>query len=465
MKSVLRLSCAIGVLIGSLLCATAQAADATVATLQKRIAQDPYPEDLAASLVSTVGPRAAGSVGYESAVIWALQKLEAAGLKNVHAEPVNLPHWVRGRTEVNLQLSSVEEASLAAVALGGSVSTESSGLEADVVRFTSLAELKAAPVSRVRGRIVFIDVRMQRTRDLSGYAAAYPARAEGPAVAGRKGAVAFLIRSLSTASDDVPHTGSTHYGDAPKIPALALSNVAADRLSTVVQSTTATLRIKLDARELGAVNSSQVVGEIPGQSDEIVLLGAHLDSWDITPGAEDDAAGVAIVTGAARAIQKYARKPKRTIRVVLFADEEFGSSGSAAYAEAHAAELDRHVLAMEADLGSGPVWKLGTRLPDAAEPFRSALLAALAPLGVADGGRDDHGGSDIGRLATGGGVPLIGPLQDASGYFDVHHSAADTISHLYRPGLRQNVQVYATAAWMAANWPGSLGRLPVDVAH
>jgi hypothetical protein len=436
-------------------------ADATIDKLQRQIAQDPYPLGIAASLVGTVGPRFAGSSGYESAVIWALQALQAAGLKNVHTEAAILPHWVRGRTEVMLQLSSVDEAALSAVALGGSVGTEPQGLEADVVRVESLEELKAMPVSRVRGRIVFIDYHMARTRDVYGYASAYPVRAEGPAIAGRMGAVAVLIRSLSTANDDVPHTGVTRYGDAPKIPALALSNVAADRLATVVRSTTATLRIKLDAREFGAVNSAYVVGEIPGQSDEVVLLGAHLDSWDITPGAEDDAAGVAIVTGAARAIQKYARKPKRTIRVVLYADEEFGTSGARAYAQAHAAELGHHVLAMEADLGSGAVWRLGTRLPDAAEPFRVALLAALAPIGVGDGPRDADGGSDVGVLAKAGGVPLIGPLQDATRYFDVHHSKADTIDHIDQVGLRQNVQVYATAAWLAANWNGELGRLPI----
>lgn len=448
-------------LVSALLGMSAQAADPGVRKLQAKIAADPYPENLATSLVNEVGPRFAGSDGYEHAVIWALQKLQAAGLKNVHAEPVILPRWVRGPAEVSLELSRVDSLPLTAVAIGGSVGTDSRGIEADVVRVESLQQLQQLTSAQVRGRIVFIDERMQRTRDGSGYIAAYPIRKLAPAEAGRKGAAAILIRSLSTAQDDVPHTGDLDYGNAPKIPALALSNLAADRLSGVVRAGGATVTVKLDARELGAVYSSHVIGEVPGKTDEIVLLGAHLDSWDITPGAEDDAAGVAIVTGAARAILKYAGRPQRTIRVVLYADEEFGELGARAYAEAHAGEIGRHVLAMESDSGSDPVWRMGSKLPDSAEPLRVALLDALGPLGVAEGPRDEVGGSDILPLVR-AGVPALSLLHDTTRYFDVHHSSADTVDHLNRQGLRQGTSVYATAAWLAANWPGPLGRLPID---
>lgn len=449
-------------LIGCLFCLPAQAVDPALSKLQARIAADPYPEYLVTSLVNEVGPRFAGTDGYEHAVIWALQKLQAAGLKNVHAEPVILPRWVRGTAEVSLELSRVDSLPLTAVAIGGSVGTDSRGIEADVVRVESLQQLQQLTSAQVRGRIVFIDYRMQRTRDGSGYTEASPIRKLAPAEAGRKGAAAILIRSLSTAQDDVPHTGSLHYGDAPRIPALALSNLAADKLSSVVRAGGATVTIKLDARELGAVYSSQVVAEVPGQTDEIVLLGAHLDSWDTTRGAEDDGAGVAIVVSAARAILKHAKKPKRTIRVVLFANEEFGGSGAKAYVETHADELRRHVLAMEADLGSGPVWRMGTKLPESAEPFRVALLDALKPFDVIEGLRDDQGGRDVRPLAA-LGVPLLGPRQDASRYFDIHHATTDTLDHLDRTGLGQNVAVYATAAWLAANWKGELGRLPVQI--
>ncbi|MFT4046485.1 MAG: M20/M25/M40 family metallo-hydrolase [Solimonas sp.] len=439
----------------------AAAADAVVDRLQQKIAGDPYPEYLATTLVNEVGPRFAGSDGYEHAVIWALQKLTAAGLKNVHAEPVILPRWVRGETSVELVTSSVDSAPLAAVALGGSVGTDEYGVEAPVVRVESLEQLKALTTAQVRGRVVFIDWRMPRTRDGSGYGQGYPVRVFGPAEAGRRGAAAIVIRTLSTASDDAPHTGATNYGDAPKIPALALSNLAADRLADIVRAGGATVRIKLHTHELGAVYSSQVVAEVPGETSEIVLLGAHLDSWDITPGAEDDAAGVAIVTGAARAILKYGKKPKRTIRVVLYANEEFGGSGAKAYAEAHTGEFDRHALAMEADVGSAPVWRLGSHIPLQAEPFRRALLAALAPYDIEDGPRDDGGGADIGVLRK-AGVPVLALLQDTTRYFDVHHAKTDTVDHLDRAGLRQNVAVYATAAWLAANWPEPVGRLPVE---
>lgn len=436
----------------------ASAADATVARLQKKALDDPYPEFLATSLVTEVGPRFAGSDGYERAVIWALQKMQAAGLKNIRAEPVIVPHWQRGETRVELLSEGGEPLRLNAVALGGSVGTLPRGIEADVIRVESLDALKALKPEQARGRIIFMDWKMPRMRDASGYRDGYPLRSQGAVEAGKRGAAAYLLRSLSTADDDAPHTGSLVYGDAPKVPALALSNRAADRLAGIVRAGGATLSIRLLARELGAVNTSYVIGEIPGASDEVVLIGAHLDSWDITPGAEDDAAGVAIALGAARTLLKQGKKPKRTIRVVLFANEEFGLSAAHAYAETYAATLDRHVLAMEADLGSGKVWRLDTRLGDGSEAFRDAAFEALAPLGVEAGVARDSAGADLGPISA-AGVPALAPRQDATRYFDVHHAATDTVDHLDREGLRQNVAVYASLAWLAANWTGSIGRL------
>lgn len=441
----------------------ALAADKTLDTLQQRALQDAYAEGLVTRLVNEVGPRFSGSEGYERALIWAFRSMEDAGFKNVHGEPVIQPRWVRGATRVEL-LTDNEPLPLSAVALGGSVGTDARGIEAEVVRVGSLEELRALKPAQLRGRIVFMDLPMRRSSDASGYGEAYPVRAQGPAEAGRRGAVAYLMRNLSTAADDAPHTGSTDYEDAPRIPALALSNLAADRLAAVVKAGGASVAIHLDARELGAVNSAYVVGELPGKSDEIVLLGAHLDSWDITPGAEDDGAGVAIVTAALRQLVKLGKKPRRTIRVVLYANEEFGLSGAKAYAEAHAAELGRHVLAMEADLGSGRVLKLMDGLGENNAALRAAAFAAVAPLGVAPGEATRHGGSDIAPL-TAAGVPLLGPRQDASRYFDVHHSAKDTLDHLDRAGLKQNVAVYASLAWLVADWPQPIARLPAEKAE
>ena len=449
------------VLAALLLPLTAAAADANLARLQKKALDDPYPEFLATSLVSEVGPRFAGSDGYERAVIWALQKMQAAGLKNIRAEPVIVPHWQRGETRVELLADSGETVPLNAVALGGSVGTLPRGIEAEVIRVESLDALKALKPEKARGRIIFMDWKMPRTRDASGYRDGYPLRSQGAVEAGKRGAAAYLLRSLSTADDDAPHTGALAYGDAPKIPALALSNRAADRLAGVVRAGGATLSIRLLARELGAVNTSYVIGEIPGASTdgEVVLIGAHLDSWDITPGAEDDAAGVAIALGAARILLKSGKKPRRTIRIVLFANEEFGLSGARAYAETYAATLDRHALALEADLGSGKVWRLDTRLGAGSEAFADAAFEAVAPLGVAAGEPRDSAGADLGPLAA-AGVPALAPRQDATRYFDVHHAATDTLDHLDREGLRQNVAVYASLAWLAANGTATPGRLP-----
>lgn len=439
--------------------ALAPAADRQIERLQHSALQDGYAEALVTRLVTEVGPRFSGSDGYERAVLWALRSLDQAGLKQVRAEPVIQPRWVRGETRVEI-VDGAEPQALSAVALGGSVGTDLRGIEAEVVRVSSLEELRALKPEQLRGRIAYIDFPMRRSQDASGYREAYALRSEGPAEAGRRGAAALLIRSLSTAQDDVPHTGSLDYADAPRIPALALSNLAADRLSARVQAGGAQLFIQLNTRELGAVNSAYVIGEVPGKSPEIVLLGAHLDSWDITPGAEDDGAGVAIVVAALRNIIKSGRKPQRTIRVVLYANEEFGLSGAKAYASAHAAELGQHVLAMEADLGSGRVWKLNVGLGEGGEALRDAAFSAVAPLGVTAGESSERGGADIAPLIS-GGVPMFSPRQDASRYFDVHHAASDTLDHLDREGLRQNVAVYSSLAWLAANWPGPIARLPV----
>lgn len=406
---------------------------------------------IAASLVTEVGPRFAGTEGDARAVRWAVRTLTELGFQNVRAEPVTVPRWERGELRVELDGQPLE-----AVALGGSVGTPARGVEAEVIAVPTVEALEALPAARVKGRIVFYTGRMQRTRDGMGYEHAVVVRRKGPAAAARKGAVAALIRSVGTDPQGRAHTGTTKYEDGvPKVPAAALAGADADRLEQAVTKGRTRLRMLLTARDAGEASSANVVGEIPGTTGEIVLLGAHLDSWDITPGANDDAAGVGIVVAAAKRVAALGA-PRRTIRVVLFANEEFGVHGGKAYAKVHAGELDRHVAVMEADSGSGLPYRLQAWVGDEHWP-RIAQLAT--ELGLEAGQNAQEGGTDVTPLRQ-LGVPELIVGQDASRYFDVHHTAADTVETLDRGGLDRATGVFAVLTQLACERPEGFGRLP-----
>jgi len=406
---------------------------------------------IAASLVTEVGPRFAGSEGDARAVQWAVRKLTDLGFQNVRAEPVMVPRWQRGAIAV--ELLQPRARLLEAVALGGSVATPPGGVEARVLMVGTVEELEALPEAKVKGRIVFINTRMQRSGDGSGYGKAVPARRKGAAVAGAKGAKAVLIRSIGT--DLHAHTGTTKYDAGPKVAAAALSGPSADALELAFLAGPVTVRMAVEARELPEVSSANVVGEIPGRTGEIVLLGAHLDSWDITPGANDDAAGVGIVTAAAKRVATLGT-PRRTLRVVLFANEEFGIHGGKGYAQAHAAEIGRHVLVMEADSGSGGPIRLDAALTEADWPW---ALGLAAELGLAPGTNGKPGGVDVGEIRK-LGVPELVVEQDGSKYFDVHHTRADTVEMLDRAGISQATGVFAALAHAASEREAAPGRIP-----
>jgi hypothetical protein len=436
---------------------------ATAAALRDRALSGTAAYEHVTSLVTEVGPRSAGSSGDAAAVRWALNKLGSLGFSNVRTQDVLVPRWVRGHAEVTL--AGPVPQPLVAVALGGSVGTSDEGVEAQVLEVASLDALNALPAATVGGKIVFINQRMERTRDGSGYGATVKIRTEGPSAAGQLGAVAVLIRSVGTSDERHAHTGTTRYRvDAPRIPALALSNPDADQLARWLKpGKPVRLRVKSTARELPSSWSANVIGEIPGtdRANEIVLLGAHLDSWDLGQGAIDDAAGVAIVMEAARLIGRLERKPSRTVRVVLFANEEFGLSGANEYARLVGDEATRHVLAAEADIGAGAVWRVQSAVAPAAVPAVDAIREVLKPLALEAGGNDAHGGSDLGPLRA-LGVPILDLSQDATTYFDNHHTVNDTLPLVDGKTLNQVVAAYAVAAYMAASKTGDFGRLPPD---
>lgn len=417
------------------------------------------------SLTTEVGPRLAGSAGDRAAVAWAQRELTRLGLANVRVQEVMVPQWVRGTLEARVTAPFPQP--LAATSLGGSVGTPDEGVEAEVVQFRSLEELKQATREQVAGRIVFVNRRMERGRDGRGYGVAVPVRIEGASVAASLGAPAIIIRSMSTAQARLPHTGIVSYAiGAPRIPAVAVSNPDADLLERML-SRGGPVRIALrsTARELPMTKSANVIAELPGgdHPEQVVVLGAHLDSWDLGTGAIDDGAGVAIVCAAVTLIRNAGLRPRRTLRIVLFANEEFGLSGAAQYARLSAEEIANHVVAMEADFGAGRVYGFDSLVPADRLPAVRAIAGALAPLGIApDGGNLARGGADLTPLRR-QGVPVFSLKQDGTLYFDYHHTANDTLDKVDSRNLDQAVAAYAVAAWLAAQADGGFGRMPPEM--
>ena len=426
------------------------------------------------SLVDSVGPRLAGSIGEKASVEWGVKTLGALGFESVHAEPVTTPHWERG--DESAELVAPYPHRFAVAALGGSEATAPEGVEGEILEVGSLEEIDALPAEAVKGKIVFFHRVMKRTHDGTGYGDAVSVRGGGATHASKLGARAVVIRSIGTDGNRLAHTGALHYdeGVAP-IPAAAISTPDADLLDRLVTASRAKegpsagkpvrVRLKLGARTLPAAETgANVVGEVVGREKpgEIVLVGAHLDSWDLGQGALDDGAGCAIAIEALRQISMAPQKPRRTVRVVLFANEENGLAGAKAYALAHAMELDRHVLAMEADLGADRVY--AARFLGAVESrtLFQDLARVLRPLSIAIDDEPAHGGADLIPLIP-LGVPFVDLRQDASRYFDVHHTANDTLDKIDRPSLDQVVAAYAGFLYAVADAPQTFGRVPEEL--
>ncbi|HEY8038154.1 MAG TPA: M20/M25/M40 family metallo-hydrolase [Polyangiaceae bacterium] len=411
------------------------------------------------SLCDEVGPRLAGSPGDRAAVAWALRTMQGMGLANVHAEKVKVTRWERG--EGRAEIVAPFPQPLLVAALGGSVGTPPGGLTGDVVEATSIAELEKLDPLSVRGKLVFLNPPMRRARDGAGYGEAVGNRARGARAAAKLGATGLLLRSIGTDHDRVAHTGAKAK-DEHEIPAAALSVPDAELLHRVLaQSKTVRVHLVLGARTLPDAESANVMGEVTGRErpGEIVLVGAHLDSWDLGTGAVDDGAGVGIALETARLFAALPGKPRRTLRVVLFANEEHGLQGAKEYARVHAAEAAAHVAATEADFGGDAVYAvrwLGD--PSSRERF-VALARSLAPLGVERQDEAGHGGADITPLQE-LGVPLLDLRQDGTRYFDYHHTANDTVDKIDPPTLAQAAAAFATAAWAVADMEGDLGRVP-----
>ena len=406
------------------------------------------------SLTTEVGPRLAGSEAEARARVWAVDTLTEKGFANVRNELFEMDAWERH--EEGAEILAPYPQPLAVTALGGSVSTEEEGLSAEVALFETLEDLKRAPEGSLSGQIAYVGHAMQRTQDGSSYGYFNEARTAGPSIAAGKGAVGYLIRSVGTDSHRFPHTGSLRYEDElPRIPALALSNPDADQLERIAEDGKAiTVRIKVDSSEVPAAQSGNVIAEVVGREmpEEVVIIGAHLDSWDLGTGAVDDGAGVGITMAALELIKDAGLAPRRTIRLVLWGAEEVGLLGANAYRDQHEAELEKHVVGSESDFGGGRVWKVtADSQTEAGDVLFAEIARLLAPIGIAPGSDDQPGGGpDLYPLIS-AGVPTLRLHQDGRDYFDLHHTADDTVDKLDAASLDQNVASFAVFAWLVAD--------------
>lgn len=427
---------------------------AQVASVRDAALKDDVAWDVVEGLTTEVGQRLAATEAEARARAWAVKKLTALGFQNVHIETYRMPVWVRGTETAEVLGPSAQK--LAITALGYSGSTGTAPLEAEVVYFPTLADLKAAPDGSLKGKIAFVSHSMTATQDGSQYGYYGAVRRSGPALAASKGAAAILIRSIGTDHHRNPHTGVTNWPNGMKpIAAAALSVPDAEQLERLVQRGPVTLRLVVTPTFRGEAESGNVIADIPGSDPKagIIVVGGHLDSWDLGTGAIDDGAGVAITTAAALQAAKLGQ-PRRTIRVVWFGAEEVGGFGGEAYAKAHANE--RHVLAMESDFGADRVYKFETSLPEGAKAIADRIETALAPIGVSRGRDRAHGGTDVEPILR-GGVGTIGLSQSGMRYFDYHHTPDDTLDKIDPEQLRQNVAAWAAMLAVAANAPEEIG--------
>jgi len=433
------------------------AAVARAGTIRDAALNENIALDYVTQLTTRFGARPAGSKAEQDAAAWAADYMRAQGFQNVRIEEFPLVGWERG--EESAAIVGARPQRLVVAALGHSPGTNGV-IEAEVVRFDSLEALNAAPAGSLAGKIAYVDAgQMVRMQDGSGYGPLTRIRGAGPGAAAAKGAVAFIMRSVGSDDHRMPHTGTTRYVDGVvPLPGFALAAPDADTVSRLIaMGETVRVRLSSTAHTYQTV-SQNVIGDIPGRSrpEEIIVLGSHMDSWDLGTGAIDDGAGGAITLAAAKAIRDSGRRPARTVRVVLYGSEEVAQpvdtgNGGGAYLRGVGAAVEEHIIAGESDFGADRVYALG--LPPGAQgsDFARAAASVLYPIGVLPSPQPElHGGADIGPLA-GAGVPVFGLNQDGSRYFDLHHTADDTLDKIDPAQLSQNVAAWAALVWLIAD--------------
>ena len=448
---------------------------ATAASLRDAALEDSGTWEILEELVAVAPKRLAGSPGDEAARDWAVEKLESLGFDRVWVQEFKLRGWER--ISASATVIESEGIDLDITSLGKSVSTPVGGVTTQVVHFPTYDDLMAADDSDVAGKIVFISNRMERNIDGSGYGPANIARSRGHEVVARKGGLALLIRSIGTDSHDAPHTGAMSFGEtgmsqpeldfayeqavsAPygekTVAAAAISNADSDVFEALFESGE-DVNVALDIRnnDLGRITSYNIIGEITGSGrpDEVVITGGHIDAWDTGVGAMDDGMGVAITMNAASMIGELARRPARTIRYVAFGAEELGLLGAKAYAEEYA-EVD-HVFGIESDFGIGKVWRLSPAVSIDAVPVLAEVAAILEPMGIGwDPEARGFPGPDLRPLVESQGLAGASLNGDGTFYFDLHHTAEDSLDKIKPSDLSFNTAAYAALLYMVAEYEG-----------
>jgi carboxypeptidase Q len=438
----------------------------------KRLHQAAMTSDYAyrqiAHLANNIGPRLSGSAQAAKSVEFVASELKTIGCE-VQLEKMMVPHWVRGEEASALvQFPGQAENTTQKIvlcALGASVATPADGIEADVIAVRNFDELKLLPRDKVAGKIVLFNYPFDKQMAAEGrggeaYGEAVVYRSDGPSAAARQGAVACLIRSVGGADYRLPHTGLTDYTvDAPKIPAGAVTAEDADLIAYLLRQGPVKMKLVLTPQTLPDVESANVIADIRGSEhpEQVIIVSGHLDSWDLGTGAIDDAAGVAVSMEVANLIQKLHLKPKRTIRVIAWMNEENGSAGSKQYAKDHEKDWANHFAAMETDGGAGH--PLGINIKGKAElkKMLTPVAAILQESGAGMLNLVEHCGADIEPLEK-AGVPSFSPIQDSRFYFNYHHTAADTLDKIAPKELAENSAVVAVVAYGLANMEQPLPR-------
>lgn len=407
-------------------------------------------------LSKKIGHRLSGSPQAEQAIVWAQKALEEAGADKVWLQPVDVPHWVRGKESLKLKFAgSNEYKEVRMLSLGNAVGTNGKMLEAPVIIANSFEEFEKIPAKDVKGKIVFFNYhfRQDLVQTFEGYGDAGPYRWRGPSVASAKGAAAVIIRSVSTGLDDFPHTGAMRYADTVKpIPAIAIGNTSADLLEQELRKGTVQAQIMSQCKMLGTVRSFNVIGEITGSvyPDKYIVVGGHLDSWDVGDGAHDDGAGCVQSIEVIRALKALGMKPRYSIRAVMFMNEENGLKGGLAYNDSALARKEEHILAIESDAGGFSPRGFGLAMEENERRQIQSYRHLFLPYGVYDFEREE-GGADISPMQR-RGVSCAGLHPDPQRYFDLHHTANDVFEQINHRELKLGAVALAQMVYLASKY-------------
>ena len=400
-----------------------------------------------AVLTDSIGHRLSGSPQLDRAIAWAVAEMKHDGLDNVHTEKVMVPKWVRGTESAEIVHPSRH--TLAMLGLGDSIGTPRDGIEADVVVVHGFEELEAA-AANLRGKIVLLNAPFTNYGESSRY------RRAGASQAARHGAVAVLVRSIGPDGLRLPHTGALDYAaGVPRIPAAALASEDADLIERLSRrGEKVAVRLKMDAHMEPDAESANVVGELRGREhpDEIVVVSGHLDSWDVGAGATDDGGGCVVAWEALRLMKKLGLRPRRTVRLVLWTNEENGGRGGLAYRDLHRAELGKHVAMIESDNGVFRPLGFGFNGSDAARQTLTVIASLLEPIGAAAIARGGDG-ADITPSTREAHIPALSLEVDGSRYFLIHHTQADTIDKIDPAEMAKCAAAMAVMTYVLAETP------------